>query len=281
VLLGFAGLLDLGFAVSFGLGAYVTAIVTSRYTWIGSQLPQPVDFIFVLALSALAAGLFGALNGLLTLRLRSDYLAIVTLALGQLLRQSLGNLSAFTGGNNGLSGISAPSLFTHSLSTPLEKYYLALGLVIVGAVLSQRLLRSRTGRAWLASTEDEVAAASMGVAVARYRTWAFVIGMALAGVAGALYASSFTYVDPELIDFRMSAMVLAMVILGGAGSIPGAILGAVLIATYDRLALPLLGEWLGRWQGTQVAAAFDMRGLSYLNFGLALYLTVLFRARRR
>lgn len=281
VLLGFAGLLDLGFAVSFGLGAYVTAIITSRYTWIGAQLPQPVDFILVLAVSALAAGLFGALNGLLTLRLRSDYLAIVTLALGQMLRQTLGNLSSLTGGNNGLSAIAAPSLFTHVLRLPIERYYLAVGLVTVGALLSQRLLRSRTGRAWLASTEDEVAAASMGVAVARYRTWAFVIGMTLAGVAGALYASSFTYVDPELIDFRMSAMVLAMVILGGAGSIPGAILGAVLIATYDRLALPLLGDWLGRLQGSHVAAAFDMRGLSYLNFGLALYLTVLFRARRR
>jgi branched-chain amino acid transport system permease protein len=279
VLLGFAGLLDLGYAVSFGLGAYLTGLLTSRYTWVGAFLPQPVDFIFVLSVSALAAGLFGALNGLLTLRLRSDYLAIVTLALGQLLRQTLANLSSLTGGNNGLSAIPAPSLLTHVLSLPIERYYLALGLVIVGTLMSQRLLRSRTGRAWLASTEDEIAAASMGVPVARYRTLAFVVGMALAGMAGALYASSFTYVDPDLIDFRVSAMVLAMVILGGAGSVPGAILGAALIATYDRLALPLLGEWLGRQQGAQ-AAAIDIRGLSYLNFGLALYLTVLFRARR-
>ncbi|MCX6049931.1 MAG: ABC transporter permease [Chloroflexi bacterium] len=283
LLLGFAGLLDLGYATSFAIGGYTAALITDRWGNIGSALPQPMNFLIVLACSALAAGLFGAFNGLLTLRLRNDYLAIVTLALSQVIRQLIINFDKITGGGNGISALPAPNFFNYSLQTPLERYYLVLAVIVVVAFASQRLLHSRMGRAWLASSEDELAAASSGVALARTKTQAFALGTALAGIAGALYASCFTYVDPEMIDFRLSAMVLAMLILGGTGSIAGAIIGAIVIAGYDRLVIPQVGDWLAHLQQTghlAVAAAFDVRGLSYLSFGLALYLTVLLRARR-
>ncbi len=283
LLLGFAGLLDLGYATSFAIGGYTAALLTDRWGSIGSTLPQPMNFLVVLACSALAAGLFGAFNGLLSLRLRNNYLAIVTLALSQVIRQLIINFDKITGGGNGISALPPPTFFSYALQRPFERYYLVFGLIVGAALASQRLLHSRIGRAWLAGSEDELAATSCGIALARTKTQAFALGTALAGIAGALYASCFTYVDPELIDFRMTAMVLAMLILGGTGSIPGAMVGAIVIAAYDRLAIPQLGDWIahlqqtGHWRGV---AAFDVRGLSYLTFGLALYLTVLLRARR-
>ncbi|MFN8486970.1 MAG: ABC transporter permease [Caldilineaceae bacterium] len=283
LLLGFAGMLDLGYATSFALGGYITALLTDRWEGIGSHLPQPIDFLIVLAICALAAGLFGAFNGMLTLRLRRDYLAIVTLAFSQVARQLLINFDKVSGGGNGLSALPAPTLFTFLLQTQSQRYYLVLALVICAALASQRLLNSRIGRAWLASRDDEVAATSCGIALAPTKTKAFALGAAFAGIAGALYASCFTYVDPEMVDFRVSAMILAMVILGGAGSVPGVMMGALVIAAYDRLLIPQLGDWIARFQ--QISrfggvAAFDVRSLSYFSFGLALYITILLRARR-
>ncbi len=283
LLLGFAGLLDLGYATSFAIGGYVAALITDRWGSIGSALPQPMNFLVVIACSALVAGLFGAFNGLLTLRLRNDYLAIMTLALSQVIRQLIINFDKITGGGNGISALPAPNFFSFALQTPLERYYLVFVVIVFVTLASQRLLHSRIGRAWLAGSEDELAAASCGVALARTKTQAFALGTALAGVAGALYASCFSYVDPEMIDFRLSAMILAMLILGGTGSITGAIVGAIVIAAYDRLVIPQLGDWLAHLQQAGHlggAAAFDVRSLSYLTFGLALYLTVLLRARR-
>ncbi|MBL8058511.1 MAG: hypothetical protein JNK29_17540 [Anaerolineales bacterium] len=279
VLLGWAGLLDLGFAVSFGLGGYVAALLTNPYAGpLAAALPQPLDFSAVAAASALAGGLFGALKGPLTRRLRSDDLAIVTLALGQMARIWLTGL----GEGANIAAIPAPRLFTFALLTPAARYYLAGGAVALAAWAGGRLLRSRIGRAWRALNDDEAAAASSGVDPARYRTLAFALGSALAAVAGALFAVSFTYIDPEAVDFRLSAMALAMVILGGAGGGPGLIVAAGLVGGYDRVVIPLLGAFLAQFQAAdqRFGSAFDPRGLSYLNFGLALYLTVLFRARR-
>jgi branched-chain amino acid transport system permease protein len=284
VLVGYAGLLDLGYAVSFGLGGYVAALVSSPYASVlGAALPQPLEFGVVAAFSAAGAALFGALNGPLTRRLRSDYLAIVTLALGVIAQRILINLSNAAGDGGSLAAIPAPTLLMHTLRAPLERYYLVLALVVIGVLASRRLLHSRVGRAWLAGSADEVAAASNGVDVPRYRLLAFVVSSAIAGVAGALYATSFTYIDPDAVDFRLSAMALAMIILGGAGSVPGALIGAVMIVGYDQLAIPQLGAWLAQFQTSDArfGSALDPRGLSYLNFGLALYLTVLLRARRR
>lgn len=284
VLLGVAGLLDLGYAVSFGIGGYVTAMLTNRWSGIGAILPQPMDFLLVFALSAILAGLFGALNGPLSFRLRSDYLAVVTLALGLMARQILINLRDLTGGAGGIPVLPPPHILTYTLTNAAERYYLVFGLAVVATVVSRRLIGSRVGRAWLAIGQDETAAASCGISPAHYKTLAFTISSAMAGAAGALYASIIAYIDPELVDFHISAMVLAMVILGGAGSVPGAILGAITIAGFDRLIIPRLGELLANFESADLRLSLrtglDVRNMSFLTFGLALYLTVFFRARR-
>jgi branched-chain amino acid transport system permease protein len=150
-------------------------------------------------------------------------------------------------------------------------------------VASARLMSSRTGRAWLASSEDETAAAASGVDAARYRMLAFVFSSAMAGIAGALYASTFSYIDPNLASFEVSSMMLAMVILGGAGSVSGAVLGTALVYFYDKLFVPQLFALLAAlWpQGVYIGMVPDIRGTNYFDFGIVLYLTVLWRARRK
>jgi branched-chain amino acid transport system permease protein len=186
-----------------------------------------------------------------------------------------------------MSALPPPRLFGYTLATPIERYYLAFGMLLIVALASQRLARSRIGRAWAAMSADEIAAASSGVSLAHAKLLAFMLGAVVAGITGALFANIFSYVDSGQSDFTVSAMVLAMVIIGGAGSVRGAILGALLIAGYNQFAISRLGAWLaqtgqasGGWLG-QLIAAIDLRSLSYLFFGLALYFTVLFRARDR
>ncbi len=283
LLLGLAGVLDLGFAVSFGIGGYVTAILTNRFSGIGALLPQPIDFLFVVVCSMTLAGLFGVLKGSLTRRLRSDYLAVATLALGLLMRRVVINAHDITGGAGGLSAMPAPAILGRFLDDSFAQYYLVFALVVIAALVSQWLIRSRTGRAWLASSQDELAAASSGINVARYRLLAFVISSALAGLAGALYASNFAYVSPDMVSFNITTMTLTMVVLGGAGSVPGVILGAILVIGYDKLFIPRLAAWVAQLQpsGTRIGSVPDVRGTSFFNYGLALYLTVLWRGRRK
>jgi branched-chain amino acid transport system permease protein len=283
LLLGLAGVLDLGFAVSFGIGGYVTAILTNRFSGIGALLPQPIDFLFVGAISMLLAALFGALKGGLTRRLRSDYLAVATLALGLLVRRVVINAYDITGGASGLAAVPAPVLLGRSIDDSFAQYYLVFAIIVIAALLSVWLIRSRTGRAWLASSQDELAAASSGINVARYRLLAFVISSALAGLAGALYASNFAYVSPDMVSFNITTMTLTMVVLGGAGSVPGVILGAILVIGYDKLFIPRLAAFLAQLlpRGARIGSVPDVRGTSFFNFGLALYLTVLWRGRRK
>jgi len=287
ILLGYAGLLDLGYAAIFAIGGYTAAMLTDLGGPLAGILPARVDFTIVLALCAAMAGLFGAINGALTLRLRGEYLAIVTLAFGQIVPRVFLNLDQWTGGASGMSALPPPRLLGHTLAPPLERYYLALAVLLVVAAASQRLARSRIGRAWSAMSADETAAASSGVNVAHFKLLAFLLGAMVAGIAGALYASIFSYVDTGQSDFTVSAMVLAMVIIGGAGSMRGVIVGALIIAGYNQFAISRIGAWFEHvaqtnsgWVG-QVFAAIDLRNLSYLFFGLALYLTVLFRARQQ
>ncbi len=280
VLLGLSGVLDLGFAVSFGIGGYVTAIMTNRYSSLGASLPHPIDFTIVLIVSMSLAGLFGAIKGGLTMRLRSDYLAVATLALGLLGQHIIVNLRDVTGGAGGIAALPPPTILTRSLDTPNEQYYLVFAVALLIAFAVQQLIRSRQGRAWVASSEDELAAASSGINIARYKLIAFTLASAIAGMAGALYATNFAYVSPDMVAFHITAMTLAMVILGGAGSVQGAILGAILIIGYDKLLIPKLAAFLAQFQpaNTRIGSVPDVRGTSYGNFGLALYLTVLFRA---
>ena len=284
ILLGFAGVLDLGFAVSFGIGAYTAAFLTDSYGAFATALNlppnQPINYLIVLAISATVAGIFGMLNGLLTLRVKADYLAIVTLAFGQMSVLIINNLGDLTGGFGGISALPPPRLFGYSLATSLEQYYFVLAVLVLLAIGSQRVIRSRMGRAMTAMGIDEVAAASNGVNPAETRIRAFAISTAFAGMAGALFANTATFVSPDLTDFPLSSQALAMVIVGGAGSVPGTIFGAFIVAGYDRIVIPGLTQVLGVISDvTGFKFTLDMRNMNYLSFGLALYLTVLLRAK--
>ena len=277
VLLGYAGLLDLGYAISFCIGGYAAALIIDPYSHLRILLgfTAPVDFMFVMLAAGMAAALFGVFNAALIFRMRSDYLAVVTLTYGLIIRQIILNLPDWTGGTGGRPALPPPILFTHRFNSETERYYLVLVIMLLVAIAVYRLIQSRTGRAFIAMGEDELAAASFGIHVTHYKSLAFILSTAIAGVAGALYASSTTYVDPDMGDFRVSMMILAMVIISGAGSVPGAIVGAIIISLYDRLMIP----WLGSALAQATNNTFDIRQLSYLTFGLAVYLTVLLRAR--
>ncbi len=270
LLLGLAGVLDLGYAMSFAIGGYAAALLR-------------LDFTLVVLISAGAAALFGLLKGGLASRLRGDYLAVATLALGLMTQQAIVNTPTLTGGANGLSALPPPHLFGLALSAPSAQVYLVLGFVLLAALASGRLISSRTGRAWIAASEDESAAGSFGVDTARYRLLAFVLSSALAGIAGALYARLYGYIDPDIAAFHVSAMMLAMVVLGGAGSVGGAVLGTVLIYSYDKIIVGQIAALIALlWpQGLYIGMVPDIRGTNFFNFGIALYLTVLWRARKK
>lgn len=250
LVLGEAGLYDMGHAAFFAVGAYATAILTTR-------LGLPL--LATLPAAALCAGLFAALVALPVLRLRGDYLLIVTVAVGEIVRIALVNdVGGWTGGANGIFGIPRPALFGTRLRTPEQLFGLVWGAVGVSVVVFRRLSTSRFGRQLRALAEDEVAAEGSGVDTARARLTAFVLGSAWAGMAGTLFAAKMTVVSPESFGFWESVLVFAMVLLGGAGSIPGVLLGAFLVAGLPEL----------------------FRGLAsarMLVFGLALMVMMVFR----
>ena len=270
--LGIAGLLDFGFALSYGVGAYATAILSAR-----------VGFVPALLGGVIAAMLTGLIKGGLGSRLRGDYLAVATLALGLLGSQVIVNLRSVTGGAGGLGNFPGPSILGISLSTPMERYFLVFGAVLLAVWVSQRLIGSRSGRAWIAVSEDELAATSLGIDVVRSRMLAFVLSSALAGLAGGLFASTFSLADPDMLAFHVTSIVLTMVILGGAGSTVGAIAGAVLIVLFDKIFIPQLADLVALiWpKNLFIGPVPDIRGANFFNFGIALYLTVLLRARRK
>lgn len=281
--LGFAGLLNLGYAACFALGGYTAALLSTHYGPIAA-FARVDSFALVLALSAAVAGGFGALLALLTRRMSGDYLAIVTLAAAQIVQRILFNLSYWTGGRGGMAAQPPPRLFGAGTTPPVAWYYVVFGATLITTLVCARLRNSRQGRAWIALREDMVAALSCGIDATRARLLALALSAAIAGAAGACYASIIAYVDPNQADFRISAMVVAMVVIGGAGNIVGGVMGALAIATIDQLAIPKAGAWLAR-----LAAApewhwlsfLDLRALNLLAFGLALYLAVVLQARRQ
>lgn len=270
--LGVAGLLDFGFALSYGVGAYTTAI-----------LSQTMGFVPALLGGIFAAALTGAIKGILGWRLRGDYLAVATLALGLLGSQVVLNLRSITGGAGGLGNFAQPTLFGINVGSPLAKYYLVFAAILFTIWLSQRIVNSRSGRAWIAASEDEMAAFSVGIQVERARLTASILSSALAGLAGALYASTFSFADPDMLAFHITTLVLTMVILGGAGSATGVILGAAAIIFYDKIFVSKVADLLALiWpKNLFIGSVPDIRGANFFNFGIALYLTVLLRARRK
>lgn len=217
---GLAGLLDLGYIAFYAIGAYAYALLSTRFG---------VSFWLALPLGGLLASAVGFILGIITLRLRGDYLAIVTLGFIQIVHLILNNWDSLTGGPNGILGIARPSIASFKFSQPIHFYYLILAIAVLTAITISRLNNSRTGRAWIAMREDEIAAEAMGIDTTKMKCLAFSMGAFWAGVAGVFFAGKFAFVSPESFTFFESVFVLAMVVLGGMGSIPGAIISAIIL----------------------------------------------------
>jgi len=223
IVVGLAGLLDLGFVAFYAVGAYSYALL---------HLHFGLSFWVVLPLGGLLAAVFGILLGFPVLRLRGDYLAIVTLGFGEIIRLILENWGEFSQGPSGVSNIPRPGLFGLELSLDqaiLYTYYLVVLLVIITIFVVNRLQDSRLGRAWIALREDEIACQAMGIDKQRTKLAAFSLGAFWAGIVGVMFAAKTTFVNPASFTFLESAIILAIVVLGGMGSIVGVILGAMIL----------------------------------------------------
>jgi branched-chain amino acid transport system permease protein len=220
VVVGFAGLLNLGFVAFYAIGAYTYALLNTRYGF-GFWTALPFSLIFTM--------LFGFLLAIPALRLKGDYLAIVTLGFGEIVRLILNNWDSLTRGPNGISGIAPPSVMSLSMGKLGYYYYLVLFFVILTLFITKRVYSSKIGRAWVAIREDEIAASVTGIHTTLYKLYAFAFGAFWAGLAGALFAGKMRFVSPESFTFMESVLILCMVILGGLGSIYGVIFGAFLL----------------------------------------------------
>jgi branched-chain amino acid transport system permease protein len=290
IVVGYAGLLDLGYAAFFAVGAYTIGFLTSPSSyfihkgWVPDILQ---NFLPALALSWIVAAIAGVLLGAPTLRLRGDYLAIVTLGFGEIVPNFFLNAEGITGGTAGMNPIGKPPTFTlfgHDVNFgPTDQrnwYYLILVIGLLSLFMIRRFYDSRLGRTWMAIREDEIAAASMGVNLVRTKLWAFALGASFAGFAGSVYASYFQYVHPSNFEFSVSVTILAMVILGGLGNIYGVIAGGLLIGFFDRILAEELNRpmhWLGDVTGSDFLFTHDLKQDKFLVFGLALVLMMLWR----
>ena len=240
IIVGYAGMFQLGHAAFYAIGAYTAAILNLRF-----GMPLLLTFPF----SILVAAIFAYLITRPILHLRGDYLAIVTIAFGEVVRLALvNNLFGITGGANGLSGIARPSIFGLELRQPIYHYYLMLFFLVITIFAMQRLENSRLGRAWMYIREDEAAAEAMGLDTTHLKLLAFVLGSGWAGLAGALYAAKLTVISPDLSKFLESVMMFSIVVLGGAASIPGVFVGALGMITLPEMFRPLK-DWRDAWMG--------------------------------
>jgi branched-chain amino acid transport system permease protein len=312
IVVGMAGLLDLGYAAFFAIGAYTWAIFGSPQAnaFIGGDhfpLPGWPYFYVFMALAVITAALVGVLIGLPALRLRGDYLAIVTLGLGEVVRVLANNLDHpvnITNGPKGISPVERPPVdwiiemakvagWDMEPNHAVALFFYALVLIIVGViiVINRRLDRSRFGRAWVAIREDEIAARSMGIPLLRTKVLAFATGAAFSGVMGAIYSAKQMFVSPESFTLLQSITILAMVILGGMGSIQGAILGATAVTLLNIEVLKSLSEGLNHLRQTGFVLDLGFIEYNFANlssqlepakyermiFGLIMILMMIFR----
>jgi branched-chain amino acid transport system permease protein len=282
VVVGFAGLLDLGYAAFFAIGAYTAAFLTSPVSpFAFVREGHPVNFFLTMLISAAVAAGFGVLLGAPTLRLRGDYLAIVTLGFGEIVPLVVKNTPDITKGTQGMNPIGLPEfpgvLFAVD---PVPWYYLIVTVLLISVVITSRLRTARIGRAWAAMREDEVAAASMGINPVTTKLFAFSLGASFSGFAGSIWASYLQVIAPEQFDFSVSIFVLCMIILGGLGNIGGVIAGGVLLGGVDRI----LFDWIsGIVHG--IGAAVNNQDLQFMDvsrsrqliFGIALVFMMLVR----
>jgi branched-chain amino acid transport system permease protein len=303
IVVGFAGLLDLGYAAFFAIGAYLYGILSSwqlEPAWSGFWQPFAtlglvakvaqgnvsvvhftVSFWLVLPLAGLVAAFFGVLFGAPTLRLRGDYLAIVTLGFGEIVPIIARNWSSLTNGAAGMNGIAPPTLGGWSFGVDATPYYYVIvALVALLIFISVRLRDSRIGRAWMAIREDEIAAGAMGVNRTASKLLAFATGAAFAGMAGVFFVAKLQTATPEMFGFPVSVMVLVMVVLGGMGSVWGVVAGAVFLQLLQAWWLPDLTGWthqLGRLIGVHALERVDFVESMELIFGIILVVMMLYR----
>jgi branched-chain amino acid transport system permease protein len=281
IVVGYAGLLDLGYVAFYAVGAYCWALLASPH--FDLHLP----FWIILPLGALLAALFGILLGTPTLRLRGDYLAIVTLGFGEIIRIFLNNLNSPINITNGPQGITlidpfsiaglsfgkTQSILGLNLSSPHLYYYLFLLFTALVIFVSLRLEDSRIGRAWAAIREDEMAASASGINTRNIKLLAFAMGASFGGLSGGLFASFQGFVSPESFNLMESIMILSMIVLGGMGNIKGVILGAILVTI-----IPEALRYTGTLQNALIGqVVVDPADLRMLLFGIALVMMMLFR----
>jgi branched-chain amino acid transport system permease protein len=304
IVVGFAGLLDLGYAAFFAIGAYTYGILASYQVqpewssfweplqWLGlvARLPGAggpdhvhftVSFWLMLPVSALVAAFFGMLFGAPTLRLKGDYLAIVTLGFGEIVPIVARNTPSLTNGAAGLNGVAPPNLFGYAFGVKsVPYYYLGLTLLVLLIFVSTRLRDSRIGRAWMAIREDEIAAEAMGINRSRLKLLAFAVGAAFAGMTGTFYVAKLQTATPEMFTFPVSVMVLVMVVLGGMGSVAGVVLGALILQLLQSWFLQDLSQWihaLGRVTGIAFLEQIELVQSIELIFGVILVVMMLYR----
>ena len=295
IVVGYAGLLDLGFVAFYAVGAYMYALLASphlieNFPWIAEMFPggMHTPVWAVIPLAAGLAALAGVLLGTPVLKLRGDYLAIVTLGFGEIIRVFMNNLEHpvnITNGPRGLDRIDSMNLFGFSFGRPIDigdyrissivlYYYLFLGLVVLSVIICHRLETSRIGRAWMAIREDEIAAKAMGINTRNMKLLAFGMGATFGGVSGSMFAAFQGFVSPESFSLMESIMIVAMVVLGGMGHLPGVILGAVMLA-----ALPEVLRYVAGPLQQATGGRLDASILRQLLIALAMISIMLLRPR--
>jgi branched-chain amino acid transport system permease protein len=275
IVIGYAGLLDLGYAAFFAIGAYAFGLTAS------AQFNLHFNFWLMLPVAAVIAAMFGATLGFPTLRLRGDYIAIVTLGFGEIVPTILLNLPSITNGPNGLTAVDHPGLpgFSFGLN-PVPYYYLIL--LVIGACvwMNNNLRDSRLGRAWMAVREDETAAAAMGINTTIVKLLAYALGASFSGFAGVMYASKLGSVSPDNFQFAVSVQILSMVVLGGLASIRGVIVGAVVLYLLQGFFLNQLTVWshaLGKSVHILFLTTIDFNSFKFGLYGVALVAMMRFR----
>ena len=295
IVVGYAGLLDLGYVAFYAVGAYLFGLMASphladNFAAFAAMFPNGLhtSLWLVIPLAAVLAAFFGALLGAPTLKLRGDYLAIVTLGFGEIIRIFLNNLDHpvnLTNGPKGIGQIDSVQIFGLDLGKRLELfgfdinsvtlyYYLFLALVLISIVVCSRLQDSRIGRAWMAIREDEIAAKAMGINTRNMKLLAFAMGASFGGVSGAMFGAFQGFVSPESFSLMESVMIVAMVVLGGIGHLPGVILGAVLLS-----ALPEVLRYVAGPLQAMTDGRLDAAILRQLLIALAMIIVMLLRPR--
>ncbi|AIS86845.1 branched-chain amino acid ABC transporter permease [Burkholderia pseudomallei] len=296
VVVGFAGLLDLGYIAFYAVGAYTAALLssphlTSHFDWIAQMVPGGlhVPFLLIVPIAMALAAIFGILLGAPTLRLRGDYLAIVTLGFGEIVRIFMNNLDRpvnVTNGPQGITGIDpvqvagfnlsqTHEIFGFSLPSVYMYYYLFVLCALLVIWVCTRLQHSRIGRAWAAIREDEIAAKAMGINTRNVKLLAFAMGASFGGLSGAMFGAFQGFVSPESFTFWESVVVLACVVLGGMGHIPGVILGAVLLAVFPEFLRSTMSPLQHMLFGHDIV---DTEVIRQALYGLAMVVIMLYRS---